>query len=197
MAEEVRLSRAGIVLFGLAVVVVAVLGMAAAYWLFGKRQADAYERRLSAGLPSMSLLKKGDEFPSIELINTGGEPVNTANLIAGHKAIIVTLSPGCEPCALLVDSWKSQVDKIPRDLKIIGITSLSADQTLNYMDKTGFPFEMYCDTTHVLAVEYGLGAFPSIIGVDEVGRIVFVGEGWADGFGPEDAYRMIAEADEE
>jgi peroxiredoxin len=193
MPEEIKITRTSLILYGLAVLVVAFLGVMMGSWVIGKRQAGAYERWTSAGRSSPMAFKKGDRFPSIDLIDLEGKPINTALLISGHKTVIITLSPGCEPCASMVNEWNQYADKIPPDLKIIGITNLGAGQALAYRNETGFPFQIYCDTAHVLSAVYGLEAFPTMVGLDMAGRVSFVGEGWLDGFTPLDAYREITE----
>jgi hypothetical protein len=191
MSKEIRFTRTSLILYGLGIVIVAFLGVVMGNWFIGSRQSGAYDYQMGLRPNSTALLKKGDRFPSIDLVDLDGRAVNTVSVTAGYKTVIITLSPACEPCALAVGEWSHYVDDIPPDMRILGITDTDPLQAVSYREKTAFPFPIYCDTAHVLPVVYGLNSYPTRIGINEAGRVSFVGEGWSDGFTPLDAYELI------
>ncbi len=191
MSEEIRITRRNLILLGFAVLAVAFLGVLAGNWFMEMRQARKYDNRMSMRRHASALIKEGDQFPSVELIDLNSESANTDFLVEGHKTVIITLEPGCEPCALVAEEWQQYADDIPHDLDIFGITNVDARQALEYKEKTGFPFPVYCDTARTFTTVYGLEAFPTVIGLDDVGRVSFVSEGWPGGLSPIDAYEKI------
>jgi peroxiredoxin len=192
MTENIKISRRDFILYGLAILIFAFLGVVMGNWYISNRQARNYDRQIQNARPhSVASIKSGDEVPSLEMLDLNGKPVNLQLLTGGSKTLIITLSQGCEPCALTIAEWNEQVDKIPPDLKIIGISNSAPDQARAYADETGFHYAIYCDTAHVLASDYGLEAFPTVIGVDKTNHVSFISEGWLEGFTPLEAYKII------
>lgn len=187
MSKESGISRTSLIIYALAVLIAAFVGILLGNWYINSHQAEAFERQIGKHPYSTALLGSGDAFPSIELIDPDGMPVNTISLIEGHKSLIVMLSPGCEPYALIIDDWKENIDRIPSDLKVI----TDPRRAFRYWDKIGAPFPLYCDTAHKLSSVYGLEAYPTVIGIDDVGQIAFMVEGWREHFSFGDAYKLI------
>ncbi|MCP4582916.1 MAG: redoxin domain-containing protein [candidate division Zixibacteria bacterium] len=193
MPKDVKVTRTGLVLYGIAILVVAFVGVLMGNWLIGARQTQTYEHQIRQIRQHVTaLIKDGDQFPSMELIDLDSKPINALTLFENHKNLLITISPGCKPCALTIAEWQEYIDTIPSDIRIIGIIDANPGQARAYISETDFPFVMYCDTSHVLPDKYGLQAFPSVVGIDEKGRVVFVREGWLEGFTPLDAYEIFA-----
>lgn len=192
MSREIKIARRELFLYGLAFLAVAFLGVLLGNWFITSRQAGAYGRQAFTRPPSSTSIKMGDSFPSLDLADLDGGSVNTYELIAGRKILIVLLSPGCEPCAQAIVEWSEYAGRIPDDLSIIGIVNCDPVSALVYTSEYDFPFGLYSDTANVLASDYGLVGYPTVIGIDEKGKVMFISEGWREGFSPLDAYKMIA-----
>ena len=140
-------------------------------------------------------LVEGDIFPSVELTGLDGAPVNTESIISGKKSIMLFLSISCHPCTEAIDSWKEYENNLPPDLEVLGICCSDPEYAEVYKKKTGFPFPVYCDTEHRFPGDFGIRAFPSMIGLDENGRIVFVRIGWSEDFSPPEVLELMADSE--
>ncbi len=191
MSKEIRITRRELILYGIAFLAVAFVGVLLGNVFINSRQARAYERQVLTRPPATATIRSGDIFPAMELTDLDGRSIYTSALIKGHKTLFIVLSPGCEPCALAVAEWREYVDRIPDDLSIIGIVNFGPDPALTYKSDTGFPFPLYCDSANILAADYGLIGFPTIVGIDDDGKVAFIREGWQEGFSPLNAYKII------
>jgi thiol-disulfide isomerase/thioredoxin len=191
MSREIRITRRELILYSIAFLVVAFVGVLLGNWFITSHQARAYERQVLTRPPATATIKSGDIFPAMELTDLDGRSVSTSALINGHKTLLILLSPGCEPCALAIAEWQEYKNKIPDDLSIIGVVNIEPDPALLYISDNGFPFSVFCDTANILAVDYGLVGFPTIVGIDDKGKVIFISEGWQEGFSPLKAYKLI------
>jgi peroxiredoxin len=193
---EVRFSKTSLVLIGLAIITVAFLGAVAGRWFVDWRQDQAYNRQVQAKRRGQeSLLKPGDLFPAVEVINHNGKSENTAALAHRQKTLVLLMSVGCDPCTEAIQTWKRDVDELPSDLQAFGICQGEYEYADVYKNKTGFPFPVYCDTSHVLPAKYGLDVFPSVVGLAGDGRVAFLREGRHADITLLHAYDLIAHAD--
>lgn len=193
MSTSAKISTKSVILLGALFIAVAFIGVLAGNWFVGLRRAKAFNEARPGMRPwTECKLHEGDVFPSVELLGLDGNPIITDSIIPGKKSIMLFLSISCHPCTEAIESWKEYEDKLPPDLQIFGICCTDYEYAEVYKKKTGFPFPLYCDTANRFPKHFGLRAFPSMVGLNEDGRIIFVRTGWSGDFSPPDVLELMA-----
>lgn len=195
MGENPGISVKAAVLYGLAIIVVAFIGVVLGSWFVEWKQS----RNLPAAVGldewqsiNRSLLKEGDPFPVEELLDMDSNVVTTDSVIPGKKTLVLFLSPGCEPCAMAIEAWKKSVDTAPEDLALIGIAAGDLADVRAYRDQHEIPFPVYCDSYMLYAQQYEITAFPTLIGLNEAGQVKLVWHGYNDRYTLINYYKAVS-----
>jgi hypothetical protein len=117
-------------------------------------------------------LKTGDDFPDLAAwIDSDDSLVLPAGQL-GRKTILAFISVGCEPCDYVIDFLDSVETINSSSYDIILLATEFEDPSL------GSAFDLYhVDPDRV--TEFGIQAFPAVIGLDENGTISFVSSGFS------------------
>lgn len=177
------------------VLIAAFLGVIGATEFLEWRKSSHFEKKVG-GLETgeSTLLRAGNKFPLVELVGLDGSSINSQKLGEGLNVLYLFLSVGCDPCTEAIQSWIKFQGQIPDNVKIYGLCEDDVDYTKVYVEKTGFPFPVYCDTSHAFSIKYDMDVFPSAVGVKADRTIAFVQHGVNDKFSPlEAAQRLISE----
>jgi peroxiredoxin len=196
MPETPKPSIKSIVLYGLAVLVVAFVGVLAGNWFVEWRRGQPL--KISAdnwAALNRTSLNGGDPFPSEELLDPDSNVVNIGAVLDGRKTVIVFLAPGCEPCAMAIDNWKKEAGKLPAGLAVMGIANGGPAEVREYRDKTEFPFPVYADPHYLYTQQYDISSFPTTVGLGGDGRVAFVMHGFDEDFSLTDANELIAQSE--
>lgn len=198
MADNQKLSVKSMILYGLAIIVVAFIGVVAGNWFVKWRHNDQIEMTTENWeLNNRSALNRGDLFPDELLINMDGDSVNASSVIGGRKNLILFVATGCEACGMAIESWKKEVEDLPADLLVWGIGVGGLDELRAYKEQTGFPFPIYCDLELMYAQQYDLGTFPSVIGLDADGKVALIMQGYSQKYDLKDYYDYITKAEQQ
>jgi len=187
MATNASLSKKAMILYGLAIIAVAFIGVVAGNWFVQWRQEKPVEITLENWeINNSSALKKGDLFPDEQLVSLEGDTVMATSIFGGQKTLILFIATGCHACGMAVESWKKEVDNLPADVLVWGIGVGAVDGLRAYKESTGFPFPLYCDVDIMYAQQYDLSTFPSVVGLDTDGKVAVIMQGFAHEYGLND-----------
>ena len=194
-------SRARKILLFIAFVTGAVLvvmgGNRVGHELAHRREDERLAKKIqSLNSGETTALRSGDPFPSVTLItppdSTGTtNRVNASELVAGRAALVFFLSTNCEPCREAVRRWSDGATDVSGSVLLIGIIDQSPDVRDAYVAENDVSFPVLSDSDDVLGREYGMEVFPSVVGVDANGTMVFVRHGVDEGFTPAVALDML------
>jgi len=180
MTNNARLSIKAMILYGLAIIAVAFIGVVAGNWFVQWRQERPIEVSLETwAIHNQSMLQKGDIFPDEHLLNMDGDTVMAASMYGGRKNLVLFIATGCEACGMAIESWKDEVAGLPDDVFIWGIGVGSVEGLRAYKEETGFPFPLYCDIDLLYPQQYDLATFPSVVGLNEDGRVDMIMQGYS------------------
>jgi len=189
------MSRTGNIFLIIGVIAAAFLGVVAGTEFISWRKKSHYYKKVE-GLQEgeSTLLRKGNQFPQVELVGLDRTSTSTQKLGEGANVLYLFLSVGCDPCTEAIKSWIKFEGKIADNVKVYGLCEDDVDYTKVYVEKTGFPFPVYCDTNYVFSAQYDMDVYPSAVGVNSDGTIAFVQHGVGDDFSPLEATeRLISE----
>ncbi|UCE25366.1 MAG: redoxin domain-containing protein [Candidatus Zixiibacteriota bacterium] len=192
MTENTRPSVKSIVLYGIAIIVVAFIGVLAGNWFVQWRsgQQSGYSPE-SWEMANRSLLRKGELFPNENVTDLDSNIVNTESLLAGHKTLILLISPGCEPCEMAIKDWIDDADGVAAEYSVLGIGVGEVEDIRAYKEKTSFPFPLYADVDYLYPQQYDLISFPTMIGLNEESKVALVLHGYREDVSLTDACKMI------
>jgi peroxiredoxin len=194
MSENSGISVKAAILYGLAIIVVAFVGVVLGNWFVQWRQASNVPPRPTLGdwpVVNKSLLNPGERFPSEELLDMDSNTVMMDSVIAGRNTLVLLLSPGCEPCAVAIDDWKEEAESLPRDLLVICLAGGDLADIRAYRSERDIPFPLYCDPYMVYTQQYDLVIFPTVVGVNNAGQVALVWHGYGGEHGLADYYGAI------
>lgn len=119
-----------------------------------------------------TLLRTGEKLPSLEAWIEGDSSLVLPLVQHDRKTILAFVSGGCEPCEYVVTLLDSVDAARSSSLHII----LLAEEPEDFYYDTAFDL-FRVDPERVS--EFGIQAFPTVIGVDEDGTISFVSSGFS------------------
>ena len=192
MAKKLEINAKTAVLYGLAVIVVAFVGVLAGNW-FVRWQNQGYEPVTPDNweMGNRTALNRGDQFPVENLFTLTGDTVSFADLLEPKTTLLLFLSPGCGPCKMAISSWKEEADDVAGRFNVIGIAAGAIDEVAAYAKDNEFPFPMYCDADLLYVQQYDLSSFPTLVGLNDSGQVSCVIHGYKEGFGLVDAFELI------
>ena len=196
MSEGPKLTKRTILFIILAVIIMSFLGVLSGMKFIQWRQSARIQKRLD-GLRSgeSTKIRKGQYLPEIALVALDGSPVATSALAIDGDKIILFVSVSCDPCTEMTKAWYPYSKDLPEGVRIIGICQDPLDYARIYVQRTGFPFPLYCDTNKIFDEEYDMNIYPSVIGAYAGGQIAFVIHGMGEDVTPIMAMKLLKEAD--
>jgi len=198
MTKNASLSKKAMILYGLAIIAVAFIGVVAGNWFVQWRQERPPEVTPETWeISNRSMLNKGDLFPDEQLVNMEGDTVMAASIFGGRKNLVLFIATGCEACGMAIDSWKKDVDDLPADVFVWGMGVGGVDGLRAYKEETGFPFPVYCDIDIMYPQQYDLGTFPTVIGLDAEGKVALIMQGYSQKYGLQDYCDYLSKVEQE
>lgn len=192
MVSNGKMSVKEMTLYGLGFIVVAFVGVLAGNWFVQWRQKQAPGETLESWLTdNRTALRQGEPFAAVELSDLQGNVVNTADLVRGHKTLVLFLSSGCKSCSEAVARWKEDIKELPADVSVFGISPGDSVEVQNYRDKLDISFPLYSDSGYMFMQQYDVTAFPSVFCLDAEGRVLFALHGYREDFGLTEAAELI------
>jgi len=192
MAEKMNISVKTAVIYGLAVVAVAFIGVVAGNW-FVQWRNPGYQPPSPEdwAMSNRTALNQGDQFPVENLCDLDSNIVSMADLIEPQTTLLLFISPGCGPCKMAIESWKEEVDDIGGRFSVIGIAAGGVAEVAAYVKATEFPFPMYVDVDLLYVQQYDLSSFPTVVGLDDSSQVGCVLHGFNADFGLADAVELM------
>ncbi|UCG62086.1 MAG: redoxin domain-containing protein [Candidatus Zixiibacteriota bacterium] len=195
MSEKQSIGVKSAILYGIAIIVVAFIGVVLGNWFVEWRRSSQMPPRPELKdwqMANRSSLEFNDPFPSEELLDLDSNTVSIDSLIAGRKVLVVMISPGCQPCAMAIKSWRSQLETLPADFTLLAIAGDEIAEMRTYRDEHNVPFPIYCDPAMLYTQQYDLTTFPTVIGVNEEGNVALVWHGFGEKYTLTDFYDVIS-----
>jgi peroxiredoxin len=107
--------------------------------------------------------------PDFELPDLDGEPVALRDY-DGKKRLIATWASWCG-CRYDLPAWQALQDELP-DLQVISISlDNTADAAREFVDAAAPDYPVLIDANHSVPEQYGLYNVPSVVWIDEEGRV--------------------------
>jgi thiol-disulfide isomerase/thioredoxin len=127
----------------------------------------------ASNLPNQTNLKIEDPFPVVSVSDDEGKMLDFGAVMSGRKTIVGIVSSGCDACLALADAL---VEDSALERKGIQTVLLSPEPEF-FRDNYRFPtFQVSWEFLE----EQAIRGFPTIVGVDEHGRITFVSTGYSN-----------------
>lgn len=186
-------------------VVAIVIAVAIAYLVANRsRETPADQARqvaASDSLPDTTRsepvgLDVGARFPSVNLI---AEPdsadamanISSRDVIGAHSALVLFVAQNCDPCNATVKSWSESLSGLPSDVLVFGVINASPEARNGYRVLTDAMFPIYSDSEGAFGSNYGVAVYPTVVGVDADGKVVFVQNAPDPAFTPDTAVALL------
>lgn len=159
-------------------------------FLHWKERRDKEQKLLRVDHGAATQLRAGDPFPLLALGRYEEGRVRADSLMAGRPHLVFLVSVGCDACTEAVRAASADVGELPPGVDVLAIADESPIYTRAYEMESGYAFPVYSDAEDKLTREYDVDVFPTIVGVDEHGRMSFVRHG-AENFSLPAAARQL------
>ena len=127
------------------------------------------------------------QFPSVQLKDLNGKPVNAAKLSNGGKPFVVSFfATWCKPClrelkaiAEVYPDWQEETG-----MKLIAISideAQNAGKVRPLVDAQGWEYEVLLDSNSELKTALGIPTVPHLLIIDGNGKIVESRSGYTEG----------------
>jgi len=141
-------------------------------------------------------LRAGELFPAVVLTTPANQNgvtarVDSHTIVAGREALVFFLSEDCEPCTQAARRWSDPSAQVPAEALIVGIIDQPPAVRDRYVAQHQISFPVLSDSADVFGREYGVEVYPTLVGVDANGTMVFVRHGMDDGFTPGVALELL------
>jgi peroxiredoxin len=169
-------------------VIAVVVAVAVAYLVANRsreKPADQSDRiTASDSIPDTTRtepaeLRVGGTFPSVNLVAEPDSADAMANIVsrdvvAGKSALVLFVTQNCDPCNATVKSWSESLAGLPSDVMVLGVINASPEERNGYRVQTDAMFPIYSDSEGTFGRNYGVVIYPTLVGIDASGNIVFV-----------------------
>lgn len=123
---------------------------------------------------SSVLIKKGQSFPDHILGGLDGKEQSFLDLIRGKKTIAIFITTECPHCELLINKSDSVYQQLSRELQLLAISFETVEKLRSYRALKNMMIPLYNDKNGRFTGKYKIDGFPTLVGIDQNGRIRFV-----------------------
>jgi peroxiredoxin len=113
--------------------------------------------------------RSGQEVPSFELTDLAGRAISARSL-RGQKFALLFFNVGCSACRSELQELNRLLPAFPDNFTVIPASLNTFEETMMIKSEWGLDFDLY-PAANNLAREMGVKMVPSLILVDEAGRI--------------------------
>lgn len=166
----------------------AIAGREFSKWRDSKARSGMLEE-LRASSPMN--LTEGDPFPSVDLLDLGGNSISAKELVIGKQAVVFFLAPTCDLCADVINAFRQEEDRLPSGVVVFAVCPTPPDVTRTYAQKLQLPFPVYCDVAQSFQSDYGMIAFPTLLTVDSEGCVQHINLGMTEDDPLRDVFRVL------
>lgn len=168
MAESIQVSKKQILYLTVCVMLAAFLGVAVGGYVVRLKVEKA------ARPESSVLLKKGQSIPDHVLIGLDGTKHQFLKLAEDKKTIVLFITTECPHYERLLRKLDSIPSELLSEYQIIGVSFEPVDKLKSYQAAMNFIIPLYNDFQGKFTGAHKIEAFPTLIGVNKRGKIVFV-----------------------
>ncbi len=171
MAENIQLNKKTIIFLLSGVMLTAFLGVVAgSYFLKMQNQPPQPGANLK--------LKVGQTFPNYSFNTLNGKVTPIYQLIDGKKAVVLLISTHCGNCEPVTQEWSAFYPQGSSQYAVLGISSEISSAIKEYQTTKNLTFPLYYDSLGKFINEYKVDAYPTMIGLNENKKIVFIEFGY-------------------
>jgi len=186
MPRKFEISRMFVIFFILGVAFSAFLGILAGNYVSSRKLG-----RGTAGPSSSIGFKTGDTFPNFKLKSLVEEEIDLHDLINGKKAFLLFLATASPNCEEEITKWQRAVNFLPENYILIGISPEPIADLKNYQTQKGLRFTLLNDPQAAFVSKYQINYYPTLIGVDQNKKIIFIQSEYFTGTNPQDFLKKL------
>jgi len=122
--------------------------------------------------PPMTLLRAGDIFPDLPLVDDAGERTPASALIGGTGMVVLFLDLECPPCAEMALRWQKAIDEGAVDsYQVMAVTYQSHEAMAAFRGEHALAFPFYRDADLAFRERFDVTRFPLEVVVGASGLI--------------------------
>ena len=186
MAKKIEISKKFIILFIIGVGVSAFLGVLAGNYVSSRKM-----KKENLQATAQIAFKTGDPLPNVTMKSLAEEDINLHDLLTGKKAILLILATNCSPCEQEVIKWQKIVNFMPENYTVIGISPEPIAELKNYQTQKSLRFTLLNDPQAAFVTKYQINSYPTLIGVDQNKKIIFIQTQYFTGTTPQDFIKKL------
>lgn len=117
--------------------------------------------------------KPGDAFPNVQLADSLGATVGSADLVMGrHGAVVLFLDPTCDGCTAMATRWERGVTEgVIEGDRVIAITTGTPAVNSRYRASHALTFPVYQDVEAAFLKRHGVVTYPMEMVVGASGTV--------------------------
>ncbi len=124
-----------------------------------------------ANMDNQTRLELNQLWPLVAAADTSGRPVILDTAISGRKTVVAFVAVGCDACRLFLDKFAEAGTESNKAFQLV----LLAQNPAYFIERyDGRAFRV----TQEVLDEHSVHAFPTIVGINEQGSVVFVSSGF-------------------
>jgi len=186
MSKKFEISKRFIIIFILGVGGSAFLGVLAGNYVSSRKM-----KKETPNPASQIAFKIGDTFPNVKLKSLAEEDIDLHDLMNGKKAFLLILATSCPPCEEEVLKWQRTVNFMPENYILIGISPEPVADLKNYQTQKGLRFTLLNDPQAAFVSKYQINYYPTLIGVDQNKKVIFIQSEYFTGTTPQDFLKKL------
>ena len=136
-------------------------------------------------------------FPDLNVYALDGTKVSSASLVQGGNTVVLFVSTSCHVCGETIETWDNLRYQIPDSMHVVCIVDEDLEFAQAWAEQDQFPFPLYVDTRSAFALRHGVEHYPTAVGVDADGTILWVRRGVSEMFIPSRAEELLQRGKEE
>jgi len=186
MPKKFEISRMFVIFFILGVAISAFLGILAGNYVSSRKL-----KKENSNTASQIAFKTGDTFPNVTLKSLAGEDINLHDLMSEKKAFLLILATGSSNCEEEVSKWQKTVNFMPENYILVGISPEPIAELKNYQTQKGLRFTLLNDPQAAFVSKYQINYYPTLIGVDQNKKVIFIQSEYFTGTTPQDFLKKL------
>ncbi|MBF0493510.1 MAG: TlpA family protein disulfide reductase [Candidatus Omnitrophica bacterium] len=110
------------------------------------------------------------------LKNTTGEDVNLYNILKSNQTVLVFWATWCPSCRAEIPAVEKFYEKHKGKIAVFGVNvQESREKVSGFAKKNGMTYPILLDTTGEVGNLYGVRGIPSVIAIDQSGKVLYFG----------------------